>query len=62
MNKKDRPDVLRDGASIVGGKDRQKLISTPKADVKNPSSVPGHDPATHAFLTGAGKKRFDRSK
>jgi hypothetical protein len=30
--------------------------------VKNPSSVPGKDESCHAFITGAGKKRFDGVK
>lgn len=61
-NKKNRPDVLANGASIVGGSDRRKVIETPKGVVKNPSSVPGTDGATHAYLSGAGKKRFDGVK
>jgi len=61
-NKKNRPDVLQDAARIVGGSDRSKVISTPKGVVKNPSSVPGTDSACHAYLSGAGKKRFDGVK
>jgi hypothetical protein len=61
-NKKLRPDVLSDGLRIVGGKDGRKIIETPTGVVKNPPSVPGHDPACHAYLTGAGKKRFDGVK
>jgi hypothetical protein len=61
-NKKLRPDVLSDGLKIVGGKDGRKIIETPKEVVKNPSSVPGKDESCHAFITGAGKKRFDGVK
>lgn len=61
-NKKNRPDVLQDGSRIVGGSDRSKVITTPQSAVKNPSSVPGTDAACHAYLSGAGKKRFDRSE
>lgn len=60
MNKNNRPDVLKDGRRIVGSE--SKTIETPKGVVKNPSSVPGHDAACHAYLTGAGKKRFDGVK
>jgi hypothetical protein len=59
-NKKIRPDVLADGKRIVGTE--RKTIETPSGVVKNPSSVPGMDNAEHAFLTGAGKKRFDGVK
>lgn len=41
MNKKNRPDVLRDGANTVGGPDKRKVIETPKALVKQIPSVPG---------------------
>jgi hypothetical protein len=57
-NKKDRPDVLRDGASIVGGPDKRKVIETPSTEFKSLPSVPGRDEACHAHLTGPGKKRF----
>jgi hypothetical protein len=60
MNKNNRPDVLKDGRRIVGSE--SKTIETPKGVVKNPPSVPGHDAACHAYLTGAGKKRFDGVK
>jgi hypothetical protein len=59
-NKKIRPDVLKDGRRIVGTE--SKTIETPSGVVKNPPSVPGHDSACHAYLTGAGKKRFDGVK
>jgi hypothetical protein len=62
-NKKNRPDVLDDGFYTVGGKgDGRKVIETPQGVVKNPNSVPGVDNASHAFLKGAGKRRFDRSE
>jgi hypothetical protein len=57
-NKKDRPEVLRDGASIVGGPDKRKVIETPSTTFHDKPSIPGHDPAAHAHLTGPGKKRF----
>jgi hypothetical protein len=57
-NKKDRPDVLRDGARIVGGPDKRKVIETPATEFHSKDSVPGHDAATHAYLAGPGKKRF----
>lgn len=60
MNKNNRPDVLEDGRKIVGTE--RKVIETPKGVVKNPSSVPGKDEACHAFISGAGKKRFDGVK
>lgn len=60
MNKNNRPDVLKDGRRIVGTE--SKTIETPKGVVKNPSSVPSTDNATHAWLSGAGKKRFDGVK
>lgn len=41
MNKKNRPDVLSDGAKTVGGKDGRKVTETPKALVKELPSVPG---------------------
>lgn len=41
MNKKNRPDVLRDAANCVGGSDKNKVIETPKPSVKNCPSVPG---------------------
>lgn len=58
MNKKDRPDVLRDGARIVGGPDKRKVIETPSTEFHSKDSVPGHDSETHARLCGPGKKRF----
>lgn len=57
-NKKDRPDVLRDGANCVGGPDKRKVIETPATEFHSRPSVPGHDAQTHAHLTGPGKKRF----
>jgi hypothetical protein len=60
MNKKNRTDVLKDGRRIV--RTEKSTITTPNGVVKNPSSVPGNDKACHAFLTGAGKKRFDGVK
>ncbi len=47
MNKKDRPEVLRDGASIVGGPDRRKVIETPSTEFHDKPSIPGHDAACH---------------
>ena len=41
MNKKNRPDVLRDAANCVGGPDKRKVIETPKPSVKQIPSVPG---------------------
>jgi hypothetical protein len=58
-NKKQAPDILRDGAKIVGGPDKMKVIEAPYDQViRDQKSVPGHDPATHAHLSGPGKKRF----
>jgi hypothetical protein len=62
MNKKNRPDVLKNCASVVGGSDRGKVISTPSSVVKNPASVPGTDAAMYAYLKGPGKKCFDGVK
>ena len=57
-NKKNRPDVLRDGANIVGGPGKRRVIETPATEFIAKPSLPGHDPATHAHITGPGKKRF----
>ena len=58
-NKKNAPDVLRDGARIVGGPDKMKVIEKPYDQIiKDQPSIPGHDPATHSHLSGPGKKRF----
>jgi hypothetical protein len=63
-NKKNAPDVLRDGARIVGGKDKFKVIESPPNmthEKERAVLVPGTDAATHSHLTGPGKKRFDRN-
>lgn len=54
-NIKNRPDVLRDGAKIVGG---VRVIETPATEFKGKPSAPGRDQATHSYLCGPGKKRF----
>jgi hypothetical protein len=58
-NKKNAPDVLRDGANIVGGSDKRKVIeSPPDMIVRDPNSIPGRDESIHSHLEGPGKKRF----
>jgi len=58
-NKKNAPDVLRDGARIVGGPDARKVIENPPNMIaKDQPSIPGHDAGTHSCLSGPGKKRF----
>lgn len=59
-NKKNAPDVLRDAARIVGGPDARKVIeSPPNMKPRDQNSIPGHDAATHSYLCGPGKKRFN---
>jgi len=50
-NKKNAPDVLRDGARIVGGKDKFKVIESP----------PNMTHEKERAVLVPGKKRFDRN-
>jgi hypothetical protein len=59
MNKKNDPQVLKDGARIVGGSDARKVTeSPPHMEHQAGREIPGHDAATHSHLAGPGKKRF----